>query len=433
MVDEDNSLEIETLEEEENYGQLTEAEANELLESIEINKGEPENIDPPHEDVIEDTKTNKKKSKNKTKEKATISKSDKEITVDNLVSEFNQFLNITYDIQEDYEEKIVIPTPIELLNTILGGGFAAGTFSIITGSPGSFKSTLLAQCMGRAQEIYKNELFISEYLDSEQAMSTKRLADMGVIYPKIKPRLDIKLETVFKTLEALCVFKESNKIEVPSMIAWDSIRNTLSEKEANAEDPNSVIGQKARILSLLIPKYVSKCAKHNICFIAINQLTDKISMGQFNYQAPDLKLLSNNKEMPGGTILKYNAFHLLEMNLRTVVDEEKYGFKGFIVSVKCVKNKLFTPNIKIDMVGSFTRGFSNFWTNYNFLVDTKRIKTGAWNNLINYEKNFRTRDAYEVYKTDEKFRESFKELVKDAIQKDLIEPNTTDNYERELD
>ena len=48
----------------------------------------------------------------------------------------------------------------------------------------------------------------------------------------------------------------------------------------------------------------------------------------------------------------------------------------------------------------FNRGVSNFWTNYNFLVDNKRIKSGAWNTILGYdEKRFRTKDAPEdVYK-----------------------------------
>jgi hypothetical protein len=82
---------------------------------------------------------------------------------------------------------------------------------------------------------------------------------------------------------------------------------------------------------------------------------------------------------------------------------------------------LFQPNIEIEIVGSFTTGFSNFWTNYNFLKNTKRMKTGAWNYLITLpDKKFRTKDAPMLYKTDPEFRQAFKDIIKEAIDTEII-------------
>jgi hypothetical protein len=153
------------------------------------------------------------------------------------------------------------------------------------------------------------------------------------------------------------------------------------------------------------------------------------------YGAPkDLKFMSATKDMPGGTILKYNAFHLVEMKVKTVIapgkaeDSTKYGFEGVIVTLKCVKNKLFPPNIEVEMVGSFTSGFSNFWTNYNFLKNAKRLNSGAWNYLVDLpDKKFRTKDAPKLYTTDEEFRTAFKKAVKETIQSEII-----DKYSPEL-
>jgi RecA/RadA recombinase len=223
----------------------------------------------------------------------------------------------------------------------------------------------------------------------------------------------------------LCLFKEKKKIiDTPSIIIWDSIANTLSEKEREATDINSVIGYKARMLSILIPKYVARCAQYNIALIAVNQLRDVLQMGPFA-QARDLKFMTSSKDMPGGTVLKYNAFHLIEMKLKSALKPEQYGFDGVIAKAKCVKNKLFTPNIEIEILGSFTTGFSNFWTNYNFLSTSKRLTTGAWNYLVNMpEKKFRTKDAEELYNTDTEFKTKYDESVKEAIQTEIIEKNT---------
>jgi hypothetical protein len=153
-------------------------------------------------------------------------------------------------------------------------------------------------------------------------------------------------------------------------------------------------------------------------------------MGQFA-PAKDLKLMSSDKDMPGGNVLKFNAFQLVEMKVKTIINEEKaakYGFEGIITKVKCVKNKLFRPNIEIEIVGNFDRGFSNFWTNYEFLKNTKRLNTGAWNYLVSLpETKFRTKDAPQLYKTDENFKKAYDSAVKEAIQIEILDKYSQDD------
>ena len=282
---------------------------------------------------------------------------------------------------------------------------------------------LAIQTLAQGQKQYKGKL-LPIFLDSEEATTTIRLANLGVNHPKIKPYVDITVEKVFKVLEGLCVYKaEKDIIETPSVVIWDSIANTLTEKEREATEPKSVIGYKARVLSMTIPQYVSKCAKHNICLLAVNQLRDVLDMGMFS--APkDLKFMSQSKDMPGGQILKYNAFQLVEMKVGKAVEVEKLGFEGIRVKIKCVKNKIFPPNIEITLVGSFTTGFSNFWTNYEFLRDNKRLVTGAWNYLVSMpDKKFRTKDAIKIYNEDEVFRTAFDTAAKETIQTEIIDKN----------
>jgi len=353
--------------------------------------------------------------------------SEDEVKTKELYDEFSSFLEHKTDIVSDIGVKQVISTGIDVVDAILGGGFAVGGLNIIVGQPGSGKTMLAIKTLGEGQKQYNGQL-LGSFLDSEEATTSLRLSNLGVKYPKIKPYTDITIEKVFKFLEGLSVFKKEKKItETPSVVIWDSIANTLSQKERETDDPNSVIGYKARLLSILIPKYVAKCAQNNICFLAINQLRDVLNIGQFA-PAKDLKFMSASKDMPGGTVLKFNAFQLVEMKVKSAIaegkaeDSNKYGFEGVICKLKCVKNKLFPPNVEIEIVGSFTTGFSNFWTNYNFLKSTKRLNSGAWNFLVTLpDKKFRTKDAPEVYKTDEEFKKVFDDTVKEAIQTEIID------------
>jgi len=376
--------------------------------------------------TVEDIETVVKKEENEV-----ITEIKEHDDTEDLVNEFRVFLEKSVGIVEEKKNKLTISTGIDIVDAILGGGFVVGGLSIIVGQPGSGKSMLAIQTLAQAQKLYKEKLLCG-YLDSEEATTTVRLANLGVNSPRIKPYTDVTVEKIFKFIEGMCVFKrEKELVDTPSVIVWDSIANTLSEKEREAEDPNSVIGYKARLLSILIPKYIAKCAAHNVCFLAVNQLRDVIAMGPYT-PAKDLRLLSATKDMPGGNILKFNAFQLVEMKIKSIIANEnaaKYGFEGIIVKLKCVKNKLFPPNVEVEVVGSFSSGFSNFWTNYNFLASYKRLQTGAWNYLISLpEKKFRTKDAPHLYETDTIFREKFDQATKEAIQTEIIE-----KYNPELD
>jgi len=378
-------------------------------------------------EILESVKVDIKKEPVK---KNKVTSEVKETEVDktqSLYDEFNSFLEDKTDIIADIGVKQVISTGIDLMDAILGGGFAVGALNIIVGTPGTGKTMLAIKTLGQGQVQYEGKL-IGAFLDAEEATTTLRLSNLGVRFPKIKPYVDITVEKVFKFIEGLSVFKQEKKIsETPSVVIWDSIANTLSEKERQTDDPNTVIGYKARLLSILVPKYLAKCAKNNICFLAINQLRDKLDMGMFS--APnDLKFMTASKTMPGGNVLKFNAFQLVEMKVKSVIaegkaeDSNKYGFEGVIVKAKCVKNKLFSPNVEIELVGSFTQGFSNFWTNYNFLKLTKRLNSGAWNSLTTLpEKKFRVKDAKTTYDTDPEFKEAWDKLVVETIKTEIVD------------
>lgn len=347
---------------------------------------------------------------------------EKEDETKKLYEEFSSFLEQKEGFVEDVGVKETISTGIDLADAILGGGFVIGALNIIVGQPGSGKTMLAIQMLAQGQKQFKGKL-LGSFLDAEESTTTVRMSNLGVKYPKIKPYVDITVEKVFKFLEALCVFKqEKDLIDTPSIVIWDSIANTLTVKEREAEDPKSVIGYKARVLSMTIPQYVSKCAKNNICLLAINQLRDVLSLDMFAPSSNDFKFMTSSKTMPGGNVLKFNAFQLVEMKLGKIIEPEKLGFEGIRVKMNCVKNKLFPPNVPVSLVGSFTEGFSNFWTNYEFMRDHKRMVTGAWNYLVDLpEKKFRTKDALDLYKKDETFREAFDKAAKETIQTEIID------------
>ena len=142
----------------------------------------------------------------------------------------------------------------------------------------------------------------------------------------------------------------------------------------------------------------------------------------------ELKFMSTGKTIPGGNTLRFNAFHLLEMKTGAVLDSEKYGFDGVVVKAKCVKNKLFPPNIEIELVGDFIRGFSNFWTNWHFLTKHGRVKSaGGW---VYFSQTptvkFRVKEAPKRYNEEIEFKKMFDDAIKEALKTELIDKYNPD-------
>ena len=329
-------------------------------------------------------------------------------------NEFDAFLNKKIDVSNEDDDAEKISTGIDFLDCMSGGGFTVGQFVQFVGLPGSFKSTLVAQVLGNAQRQFNGKL-LCVYYDTEVAMTKKRLAQLGVCNPPISPYGDITIEQLFQTIEAMCAYKESKGIDIPSIIVWDSIANTSTLKERSTDEINQTMGLKQKLLSQLLPRYLFKLKKYKICLWGVNQLRDKLDVGMYG-PPPDLKGLGSF-DIPGGKAIKFNSSQLLMLQNRAELTEDKYGFRGYLLECKFIKNKSFQPQIKFNLITDFSHGIDNFFTNYQLLVDNKRLQSGAWNHLVSVpDVKFRTKDAKELYNTNEKFKEAFDKEVKDVLQ-----------------
>jgi len=368
---------------------------------------------------IEVTEEDKKEAARKKKEQAKID-SEAALALD-LQKDLEGFIQDKIDMSTSDGIIERLPTGIDVLDAILGGGFGLGTFSQIVGNPGTFKSALLGQLIGQAQKKYNGKL-LTAYYDSEVAMTTDRLSQLGVNNPKIRPYDNmVSVEKIFKTIEAFVSFKAVREIDHPGIIAWDSIANTSVEKDFTTDDVNQTIGLKARILSALFPRYIPKLKDNNIALIAINQLREKLDMGM--YSAPnDLKWLGD-KVIPGGQAVKFNSFHLLHLRARNDLKYEKYGFNGLMVEARCIKNKFFKPNVPVELIIDFNTGISNFWTNLNFLEKTKRITGTNWKSFVaDTSVKFQNKSAKDMYDNNTKnFKDIFDKEIVEAIRVEILE------------
>lgn len=406
-----------------------------VFDDAEGDSGENLDDDNKDEEMVEEDVEDKPKRKSVKEEKIITSdyverdlSEEEAVAAKSLQDSFSSFLTKTEKIMPSEDNMTTIPTGIDVLDAILGGGVATKLVQFV-GVPGSGKSALAAQVMATGQKKWPGK-FLSVYIDTESSVTTNRLAQLGVRNPPIKPYDDnVTVETIFKIVEKMCVYKEGELdknpdiLDVPYLIVWDSVANTMTEKGMDAEEYKNVVGQRAAILTHYLPKYVGKLDKYNICLLAVNQLRDKIQMG-VTKEYPNMKFLPD-KNVPGGYSLLYNSFQLFTLRqFGKVLTADDYGFEGVRVHARGVKNKLFTPNIGVDVVFNYDKGFSNFWTNYELLKTFKRITVGGgWVKLQSYpkEKRFRQKQVLEVYKEDEEFRECWNHEVKKLIKVEYIE------------
>jgi len=329
---------------------------------------------------------------------------------------FDTFLSNSIKIDVEDKDELILSTGIDLLDAILGGGVAT-KFIQFVGQSGGGKSALVSKILASAQTKYGDD-FIGIYADSEETMSVKRLEELGI--KNIKPRTGITIEKLFRIIDGLCAFKEQKEMmHIPSIVIWDSIANTPTESSLGVLDPNSVMGQKARILSTILPNVVQKLNKYNICLLAVNQMRDDIQIGPVKSPS-DLRYLMQGKKIPGGQAILYNSFQMIYV--RHSGDVEEFGFKGAKIQLKTIKNKLFTPNIGIELILDFSNGFSNFWTNYVLLKEHKRVNAGAWCSLIDMpELKFRQSEVLNIYNSNKEFKNAFDAHVKDVLKTEYIE------------
>lgn len=335
----------------------------------------------------------------------------------------NNFLKQEKDIVFDLQDKPeLIRTGIAPLDTILGGGAILGGFIQLVGRAGCGKSSLAAKIISSFQQLSNGQALVL-YIDTESTMTKFRLEQLGVNNPSINPINDCRLEDVFKVIDSVIEFKSNNKDAqtIPTVIVWDSIANTKSVKEAQAEDPKEVIGWNGRLLSMYLPKIKYALKAYRITIIAINQLRDQVSISMTPTPVA-IKGMKQSETIPGGRSLQYSTDQLIYMSDCGNIEEKVCGFDGKEVEMYCIKNKAFPPLVKCKTTFSYLGGYSNFWSMFSTLKEEKFIvSAGAYYSMEGFgkmegekfvPKKFFAKHVTDLYRNDPEFKRIFDSLIK---------------------
>ena len=203
-----------------------------------------------------------------------------------------------------------VPSSLDILDLYAGGGFALGTFNTFAGMSHSGKSTLAIQIAANIQR--NNPDAIVVYFDTENAVTVKRLAQLGVnVDQLIFVSGDITIESIFRLIDKFMAYKEKNNTyDTPLILIWDSVAFTPSERALAGQEIQNTDGMiRAKVISEYLPRYIGKFKKYNMIMFAINQLREKMQLNPYQGGGVTLKGMGNYS-MPGGSALHFACFHL---------------------------------------------------------------------------------------------------------------------------
>ena len=218
----------------------------------------------------------------------------------------------------DKADEVFIASGIEVLDGILGGGFARGRITELWGKEGVGKthlSTMLMANMSKDQKVL--------FIDTEYSLNKEHVAALGAIPDNIDYIADSQLERVTELL-----IESTDKYDV---IILDSLAMLTPLSVANSDVGERSIGLFALLLKHWVVKFRPALASSKTAFVALNQFRPPIGL----YVAP---------EPPGGKAWAHAVDVRVHMSTNSsdkiIKNKTQVGHK---VTCLTKKNKLTSP------------------------------------------------------------------------------------------
>jgi len=362
-------------------------------------------------------------------------------------------------------EAIITPFGVKTFDAILGGGIASSLLTAFSSAPETGKSTLAFQFA--ANFIKEHSKSVIVYIDIEGASSIKnqgyvqdRITTFGIDPDRITyiPS-PLDLLGVFDLIKNVIAGKRELESRTNNqyklLIIWDSIAATSSSKDINAEDPNEVIGYKARELTHYISRVKADLIMNQVTLIVIDQIRANMKI-QSRFQTPDDKgvgeFSTNFKAATNVSSFQHavRQWVYFSRGINLTV-QDPLGVDGFIINVVLEKNKLAPSKIKIPLVFDKKFGVIGPLSEYYFInehtafekkvykdaglkkIFPPLVETSGRSKIINVidsesgeivesSEKFNERHFLKSYYSDLNFKRIFDKAVDVSINERIIQP-----------
>jgi RecA/RadA recombinase len=270
---------------------------------------------------------------------------------------------------------------VQHLDALLGGGIVSSDPILFSSTPETGKSTLAFQFSKAFQMLYPNSVVV--YLDiegsgnkkeSEFRQSRQEIFDLDLNRFKHEP-IVVTVDGVFELMERLIQIKQQfeEKLNKQFYIAfiWDSIASTPIPKTLEAENPNSIIGAKARQVSFLLDKYTPLIKFNKVTLICIDQIRANIKIdGPYVQQEKSVGTFKDYKSATNIYALQHRTQQWIFLSKKKVLPpSEGLGIDGWYMDIYTEKNKLAPSQHAVTCVFDKKTGIHKFWSEFTFLME----------------------------------------------------------------
>ena len=236
---------------------------------------------------------------------------------------------------------------------------------------------------------------------------------------KITNQSDYLYDTGLKDKNGKPIFKFE-----PTVIIIDSVKLTLSEKNAEADETTNLsAAQGAKTNSEYYSKMIPLCRAANIIVLFINHITTDINTG-FLPKKSELPYLKQGEHIAGGKNLTYIQNNIFRLDIKSKLKpEEGLCIDGSLVNIDIVKSRTNTSSrAKCMLVFNQATGYDNDLSLFMMLKDRKILEgAGAFLKLPGYDKKFTQKKFKEELYSDPEFFRVFVNLCVDILKTELLE------------
>jgi len=335
-------------------------------------------------------------------------------------------------------DPIITPFGIQHLDALLGGGIISSDPIIFSSTPETGKSTLAFQFSSVFQKLYPNSVVV--YLDVEGSGNNKnsefrqsRIEIFGLNEDRFKYEpIVVNVDGIFQLVDRLIaikkVFEEKLEKEFYVAFVWDSIASTPGPKAAEADNPNSIIGNKARQVSFLLDKYGPQIKFNRVTFVCIDQIRANLKIeGPYQQSEKSVGVFKDFKSATNIYALQHKTQQWLFLSKKKLISPaDGIGIDGWFMDIYTEKNKLAPSQHAVTCVFDKKTGISKFWSEFYFLMEPipsekKIYKNSAPTSLFMIKKEgsrvklvVRDENNEEKWKSDSFYRKN----AKDKYDKD---------------
>lgn len=337
-------------------------------------------------------------------------------------------------------------------------GIEEGSYIMVIGRSGSGKSTLAIQMACNIVEPYENG---AVYIDDvEAAMNMTRIKtisgwDDDMLENKIVHRnVGITTESFYKNINEVYKLKMEMKDELtvvsdkldsrgnpieylePTVYILDSLAMLSTDSISEEEELSGQMSQTsvARANASVFRRILPKLKQANIILIVINHVMTKVDINPMVKSKAQINYLKQDETIPGGHTPLYLANNIFRVDPGSkLAEDEKFGIPGFMNKITIIKSRTNRAGQELDCVYDQNNGFSNEYSNFNFLKDQKLVGGAGRSFYLQGAESIKfSQKAFEekLYESEE-LQKVYKKLLAQSLRQFIYMPTVADIQEEQ--